>query len=93
MRKIFYETPRSGQQIANGFYALPPRLGAMNAFTDHPHSIGESYWQHMRVALAFAGAMLVGAAASLVHALFPFLCTRTGSGIVLRLHARVSQRR
>jgi hypothetical protein len=65
----------------------------MKAFTNHPNSVGESYWQHMAVALAFAGAMLVGAAASLVHAVFPFLCTRTGSGIVLRLHERVTRRR
>ncbi len=65
----------------------------MNAFTEHPRSVGESYWQHMGVALSFAGAMLLGAAASLVHAVFPFLCTRTGSGIVLQLHARVVRRR
>jgi hypothetical protein len=65
----------------------------MNAFTEHPRSVGESYWQHMGVALSFAGAMLMGAAASLVHAVFPFLCTRTGSRIVLRLHERVTRRR
>jgi hypothetical protein len=65
----------------------------MNAFTEHPRSVGESYWQHMGVALSFAGAMLLGAAASLVHGVFPFLCTRTGSGIVLRLHERVTRRR
>ena len=64
----------------------------MNAFTQHPRSVGESYWQHMGVALWFAGTMLLGAAASLVHAVFPFLCTRTGSGIVRRLHDRVVRR-
>jgi hypothetical protein len=65
----------------------------MNAFTEHPRSVGESYWQHMGEALSFSGAMLWGAAASLVHGVFPFLCTRTGSGIVLRLHERVTRRR
>ena len=60
----------------------------MNAFTEHPRSVGESYWQHMGVALSFAGALFVAAAASLVHAVFPFLCTKTGSGIVLKLHER-----
>ena len=65
----------------------------MKAFTQHPHSVGESYWQHMGVALSFAGALLVGACASLVHAVFPFLCTKTGSGIVIRLHERVARRR
>jgi hypothetical protein len=65
----------------------------MNVFTEHPRSVGESYWQHMAVALSFAGTMLMGAAASLVHAIFPFLCTKTGSGIVLKLHERVAKRR
>ena len=65
----------------------------MNAFTDHPRSVGESYWQHMAVALSFAGSLLLAALASLVHAVFPFLCTRTGSGIVLQLHERVVKRR
>ena len=65
----------------------------MKAFTEHPRSVGESYWQHMGVALSFAGALWLGAAASLIHAVFPFLCTRTGSGIVLRLHARMMRRR
>jgi hypothetical protein len=65
----------------------------MNAFTEHPRSVGESYWQHMGVALSFAGSMLLGAAASLVHAVFPFLCTKTGSGIVMALHEQVTKRR
>jgi hypothetical protein len=65
----------------------------MNAFTEHPRSVGESYWQHMGVALSFAGSLLVGAAASLVHAVFPFLCTKTGSSIVVRLNERVMKRR
>ena len=73
--------------------ARPLDLAAMKAFTEHPSSVGESYWEHMGVALSFAGALAVGALASLVHALFPFLCTRTGSDIVLRLHQRVMQRR
>ena len=65
----------------------------MKAFTQHPESVGESYFEHMGVALSFAGAMAAGALASLVHAVFPFLCTRTGSDIVLRLHQRVMKRR
>jgi hypothetical protein len=64
----------------------------MNAFTEHPRSVGESYWQHMGVALSFAGAMALGAAASLVHAIFPFLCTKTGSRVIRRLHERVVKR-
>ena len=61
----------------------------MNAFTEHPNSVGENYWQHMAASLSFAGAMLLGAAAALVHSIFPFLLVRTGSRIVTRLHTRM----
>jgi hypothetical protein len=62
------------------------------AFTEHPHSVGESYWEHMRFALGFSAALFLGACAALVHALFPFLMGKTGSAIVNRLHARISGR-
>lgn len=65
----------------------------MNPFTQHPAAAGESYWQHMGVALWFAGRFFVAALAALVHALFPFLCTRTGSTILRELHQRVESRR
>jgi hypothetical protein len=61
----------------------------MKAFTEHPGSVGESYWQHMATSLAFAGTMLRGALAALVHGFFPFLCSRTGSRIVGQLHQRM----
>jgi hypothetical protein len=93
MRNIFYEFVALANEIAIHFQRRPRRLPAMKVFTDHPRSVGESYWQHMGVALSFAGAMSWGAAASLLHAIFPFLCTRTGSSIVLRLHERVAKRR
>jgi hypothetical protein len=65
----------------------------MNAFTEHPRSVGESYWEHMAVSLSFAGAMLLGAGAALVHALLPFLFVRTGSGIIDRLYQRMVAQR
>lgn len=53
----------------------------MNAFTDHPNSVGETYWEHMAFALRFGGRMMLGGAAAFVHALFPFLCVTTASRI------------
>ena len=64
----------------------------MKAFTDHPNSIGESYWEHLRFALSFAASLFVAAGAALLHALFPFLCEKTGGDIVRRLYARISNR-
>lgn len=55
-------------------------------FTAHPESVGESYVEHMGTAFSFGGRMLFGGLACLVHGLFPFLFTRTGSAMISRLH-------
>lgn len=60
-----------------------------NPFTDHPSDVGETYFQHMGQATSFAGPMFLGACACLIHAIFPFLCVKTGSGIVTNLHGRM----
>ena len=61
----------------------------MDAFTDHPASVNESYFQHMGVGFRFGGRMLFAGCACLVHGLFPLLCTRTGSRTVTELHGRM----
>lgn len=58
----------------------------LRAFNDHPASVGESYLAHLHTAWWFSAEMLIGAAACLVHGVFPFLFTRTGSQQVSRLH-------
>lgn len=69
--------------------AAPRRSTLLAAFTDHPASVGETYWQHMGSALGFAGWMALAMLAALVHGIFPWLCTRTGSRIVTKLHERM----
>ena len=56
-----------------------------NIFTDHPHSIGETYWQHMKFASQFGGNMLLGSFVCFIHAVFPFLFQKTGSNILLKM--------
>ena len=58
-------------------------------FVDHPASVGESYTEHMGVAASFGAAMFVGSLACFVHAVFPGLCVKTGSGVVTTLHHRM----
>jgi len=58
-------------------------------FTEHPASVGESYTQHFAHALSFGTAMLWGALACLVHAVFPWLCTTVASRTVVRLHSQM----
>lgn len=61
----------------------------MTLFTRHLDSVGESYFQHARHALSFSVGMFLGSIACLVHALFPFLCEKTGSDFIRRLHDRM----
>ena len=66
------------------------RLNAL--FTDHPHSVDESYFEHFGFALWFAGQLGLAAAAALCHAVLPFTCQKTASRIVARLYQRTHNR-
>lgn len=59
------------------------------SFTDHPASVGETYTEHMHTAAWFGWRMLLGSLACFVHAVLPFLFTRTGSATIALLHDRM----
>lgn len=58
-------------------------------FTEHPASVGESYFEHFGQAMRFSGRMFFGAVCCAVHAVFPFLCVKTGSSCITELHDRM----
>jgi Family of unknown function (DUF6356) len=59
----------------------------MNPFTSHPASVGETYGEHCVFAFGFGARMVLGGAAAMIHAVFPFLCVRTGSRTLDELNA------
>lgn len=59
------------------------------SFTEHPASVGENYFEHLRHASGFAFSMIAGGLAVLVHAVLPFLFTHTGSGIIASLNTKM----
>ncbi len=61
-------------------------------FTDHPATVNETYWQHMRFALGFAFWLTVAGLAALAHAIVPAVCETTAGRILRRLHARIEAR-
>lgn len=61
----------------------------MDRLTRHLSDVDESYFQHMQHALSFAVGLAWAAACCLVHALFPFLCEKSGSKMVTVLHDRM----
>ena len=48
-----------------------------NPFTDHPHSVNETYWEHLGFALHFGLKMTWGGIAAIIHAVIPFLFVAT----------------
>lgn len=65
----------------------------MRAFTEHPESVGESYFQHMRTSFSFGGRMFVASIGCILHGIFPFLCVKTGSNTIQKLnHTMVTHR-
>ena len=59
------------------------------AFTEHPASVGESYFEHMGMALSFSTRMLTAGIACFVHAFLPFLFKTTGKDCIRTLHDRM----
>ncbi|KMO33754.1 capsule biosynthesis protein [Methylobacterium tarhaniae] len=59
------------------------------SFSEHPASVGETYFEHMGVATGFGLRMIGGGLACLVHGLLPFAFTSTGSRTIVRLHDRM----
>ena len=59
------------------------------SFSEHPATVGETYWQHLRSAAGFSFDMIRGGLACLVHGVFPFLFTTTGSSVIRNLHERL----
>jgi len=58
----------------------------MKAFTEHPASVGENYFQHMGSSFSFGAKMFLNSFACFAHGIFPFICTSRGSQTITELH-------
>jgi len=70
-------------------YSAGKRSESMKAFTEPPESVGESYFEHMVTSFSFGGRMLLAGIGCILHGIFPFLCTKTGSATICALHRRM----
>lgn len=68
-------------------------MDPLRAFTEHPASVGESYFGHLLQASRFGLRMIGAGLACLAHGLFPFLCVTRGSDALSALHAEMAARR
>ena len=62
-------------------------------FTEHPQSVNESYFGHMRFALGFSGRLFLAGFAALIHAFLPFLFEKTAGNAIRGMHDRMTHRR
>ena len=61
-------------------------------FVDHPRTVDESYFQHMRFAGWFASRLSLAAGAAAVHAVVPCLFEKTAGRMIGEMHARLTDR-
>jgi len=59
------------------------------AFTQHPETVGETYFEHLVSASGYAATMAAGAVACLLHGIFPFAFQASGSRRIRELHHRM----
>lgn len=58
-------------------------------FVEHPRSVGENYFQHLRSALGFSWRLAAAAFCCAAHALLPGLFKCTASAQIALLHDRM----
>lgn len=62
------------------------------AFTEHPAAAGESYWQHLWFTLSMGARLMFAGFVILLHGLFPFMLTYTGSNQLKKCNKILSER-
>jgi uncharacterized NAD(P)/FAD-binding protein YdhS len=90
--------PEIRQQAADLAARLAPAASTAKAapagrYTAHLDEVGETYFQHMKVAVTVGGQLFAAGAACMVHAVAPWMFTRTASRMLTRLHAEMMARR
>ena len=61
-------------------------------FTQHPHSINETYPEHLRYASMMGLRLVFAGMACIIHSIFPFWFEKTGSNAVKAIHEEMIAR-
>ena len=61
--------------------------------TDHPASVGQTYFEHFKFAVKVSTSLLKAFSACLIHAIYPPVHKNTASATIAELHNRVEQRK
>ena len=61
-------------------------------FTDHPHSMDETYFEHIICAAGYGLRMIYAGIAAVIHSIFPFLFETTASDLAKEINGDVKIR-
>lgn len=62
-----------------------------NLFTKHPHSIGETYFEHLFKAALFSMRLFLAATCCLIHSILPFLFKDSATDCIIKMVKELSQ--
>ena len=62
-------------------------------FTEHPHSMDETYFEHLICAAGYGMRMIFAGFAAIIHSIFPFLFETTASDLAREITGDVKSRR
>ena len=68
-------------------------MRSLERFTDHPASVGQTYFEHFKFAVKISASLLKAFSACLIHAVYPPLYKNTASASIAELHNRIEQRK
>ena len=63
-----------------------------NIFTKHPNEVGETYLQHLWASFRYSLTFMLLVLVALVHAILPFVFTKTASCIIQEMSAHIKER-
>ena len=64
-----------------------------NPFTKHPHSVGETWYQHFKFSVKIGIRLLVSSLYFLLHATFPFLFENDAGDEIEKINKELQDRR
>ena len=64
----------------------------VNIFTKHPNEVGETYFQHLFNSLRYALTFFLLVFVAFIHAVFPFIFTKTASCVIQEMSDHIKKR-
>ena len=68
-------------------------MRSLERITDHPASVGQTYFEHFKFAVKVSTSLLKAFSACLIHAIYPPVHKNTASATIAELHNRIEQRK